>query len=517
MIEQLCQHKGWGGWIICLGFILTVLMYVWEGHQGFSLLDESYLWYGVQRVMAGEVPIRDFQAYDPGRYYWAAFFMALSGTRGIVAVRVAMLTLQALALMAAISCLVRGVKKTSAVYVVICALTLCVWMVPRHKLFDIAISIGLVCVLASFARRPSRLSGFMIGLFVGLAACVGRNHGAYGAIASTGLFSYLAIRCEDWQMWRRNIALCFAGAFVGYLPMLAMMCLVRGFAAAFFDSIKFIFEVKATNLPLPVPWPWVASFSGAPEADAVRTVFVGLFFVVVIVFPVGSTIRVVIERIKGRSVNPLLTACAFCSIPYAHFAFSRADLPHLAQSIFPALIGMLFLIMSAPLMLRLIMVSTLCIVSIFTALPMHPGWQCLEGRACERILVGSDVINVDRSTARDVTLFRQLDQQFSPQRRDFYVAPFAPGAYALLDAKSPTWEIYTAWPRNEMFQRQEIQRIQKSEPDFVIITDYALDGREDLRFRNTHPLINQYIQTNYIRVSGLKDNAAYQIYRPKFD
>lgn len=74
------------------------------------------------------------------------------------------------------------------------------------------------------------------------------------------------------------------------------------------------------------------------------------------------------------------------------------------------------------------------------------------------------------------------------------------------------WEMYALFPRNEAFQQQEIERIRIANPGFVLIYDLPLDGRVELRFRNTHPLIHQYILDNF-ELLPHSPNPAYQIYR----
>lgn len=121
---------------------------------------------------------------------------------------------------------------------------------------------------------------------------------------------------------------------------------------------------------------------------------------------------------------------------------------------------------------------------------------------------------MDPKTANDVSLIRGLVAQYAPNGQSFIATPFWPGAYALLEAKSPIWEIYALFPRSEAFENKEIERIKASKPAFAFILDLPLDGRDELRFKNTHPLTHEFIFNNFDAVSH-SENPAYQIYKAK--
>jgi hypothetical protein len=82
-----------------------------------------------------------------------------------------------------------------------------------------------------------------------------------------------------------------------------------------------------------------------------------------------------------------------------------------------------------------------------------------------------------------------------------------------MERKAPLWEIYALVPRNSTFQEGEIQRIERAGPGFAIVGDQALDGREELRFQNTHPLIDQYIRQNFEQIDEPLAPRGFRIYR----
>jgi hypothetical protein len=500
--------------ILALAGFVVFTLFLWQGHKGFSLWDEGYLWYGAQRVILGEVPIRDFMSYDPGRYYWSAALMSLWDDNGIMALRSAVAIFQAIGLFVGLLLIVRSTKNWSFAYLLLSALTLAVWMFPRHKLFDISLSILLIGVMVFLIQKPVGRRYFLAGICVGLVAVFGRNHGMYGAVASLGVMTWLSIKRTCGPGFIEGFALWTSGVTAGFAPVLIMALMLPGFATAFWDSILFLFELSATNLPLPIPWPWRVAFSSVSTIEAIRGILVGLFFIGTVVFGVLSIAWVSWQKFHEKAVSPVLVAAAFLALPYAHYAYSRADVGHLAQGIFPLLLGCLVMLAGLPPKIKWSFSLMLCCASLGVMHELHPGWQCSFDNQCVKMEISGSELHVLADTADDVRLLRSLADEYAADGRSFIATPFWPGAYPLLGRKSPMWAIYALHPRNRAAQQLEIERIKAAKPGFILIHDFPLDGREELRFRNTHPLIHQFILDNFTLFPN-SPKPYYQIFKSK--
>lgn len=487
-----------------LALSLALLGYLIQADKGLNLWDEGFLWYGVQRVISGEVPIRDFMAYDPGRYYWSAGIMQLLESQGIVALRMTISLFQFIALFVALRLLIstcQDRQNQARFFLLISGFVLFLWMIPQHKTFDIAFSIFLLGAVSFYLHQTSLRRAFALGLLVGFAACFGRNHGVYGVLASLFTLIYASLDQRQLNVFFRSGFAWAAGVLIGFTPILFMLITVPDFAPAFWESIVFLFEIEGTNLPLPVPWPWTVDLAGSFE-NVTRQFLIGVFFVAILVFAIVGLCWLFFMACLRRQVNPTLAASMLLALPYAHVAFSRADLGHLAQGIFPFLIGVLIMLSRLPGMIR---VGGLCLVllaSAWVTAIKHPAWHCWSTGRCESVSVLEDTLQLDLSVAKHVALIQDLDKHYAADGRNVLITPFWPGAYALLEKKSPMWEIYALFPRSRRFQEAEIARIQEAEPGFVIVLDIALNGRDDLRFKHSHTLIYQYIVDHFTPISS---------------
>ena len=493
---------------------LAGLFFISQGHLIFYIFDESFLWYGVQRVLLGEVPIRDFASYDPGRYYWSASVMSLIGQRGIMGLRIAETLFQAIGLSFGLWLIARTQKKQNFMYLLLSGIILIIWMYPRYKFFDLSISIFLMSILTALIEHPNKKFFFLTGLCIGLFAVFGRNHGVYGLISSLGVFIWLNVKKTESFTRRTTFAFWALGIMIGFLPILLMMLFIPGFCSAFIDSVRFLFETKTTNLTLPIPWPWHIHFVMQSHYQILYNLFVGLFFVAILLFGILAPIIVFWKKWQCRPLPAAFVAAAFAALPYAHYAYSRADVEHLTHGIFPFLIGCLIFITTQNAKVKWILALLLFETSLVVMLPWQPAWRCRLDQSCINVQISDSTLKVDPYTARDIALLRQLSAQYTPQGQSFVATPIWPGAYALLERKSPLYDIYAFYPRSIPFQQREISRLEMAKPAFVLLLDVAVDGREDLRFKNLDPLIYQYIITHF---EPLNDSPSpeIKIYIPK--
>jgi hypothetical protein len=502
--------------LMTLSVFVVIGNFLWQGHDGFNLWDEGYLWYGAKRIVAGEVPLRDFMAYDPGRYYWAAGYFSLLDNTGIIALRASVALFQVLGLFAGlwtISLTLRKITFENLLYLCTAAITLMAWAYPRHKIFDISISMIMVAGLAYLLHRPSVRRYFLLGVLVGLAAVFGRNHGVYGALASFVAFAWLMVRASAKSSQWQGVGVWSAGVFVGYIPVLAMCAFVPGYLDAFIETIVFMLQQGNTNLPLPIPWPWTVGFGTAGAIIETRWFLIGMCFIALIVFGVGALVWIFNQKLRARYVRPELVAAICSGLPYSHYAFARADVGHLAQGIYPLLLGTLIGIASfksRP--LKWLSASGAALLSVFILADWQPGVLARTKAGWEHVTVSGSTLSMDPSTADAVKLLRDLTARYAQDGRPVLVLPFWPGAYPLLDRRAPLWEIYALSPRSDEFQRAEIDRIKKADPGFALVFDMPMDGREELRYSNSHHVIDEYIRSHFVAIPN-PSNSGLLIYK----
>lgn len=508
------------GLVIAMAIAATIVRFLLEAHAGFSLWDEGYLWYGVQSVLLGEVPIRDFGSYDPGRYYWAAILLRIFHAQGIVAVRAATFAFATIGLACAGWLVLNGTRGNMTARMGLCALAiaLCVlWMVPWWKAYDAAISLVLVVSLARVLMRASPVRFLQHGVVVGLVAVFGRNHGLYGALASL-LAAPLLILSTQQPRWLRCIPAWLVGVVLGYMPILIGFVLDKRFAAAFWDGVYYIlFEFKSTNLPLPVPWPWTIPFGQAPWPVTVRSWLIGGCFVGLLIFCVLCSAKLIRGvRHERRILHPVFAACVATAVPYLNVAFSRAEVGHLAQAILPALIGLLVFPLTRPgkVVMRWLGLPLLVTVTLCVMLPLHPGYLMRSQSNWAPIDLRGDTVWMDSSVAATVSDVKTLAKAHAPNGGAVLAAPVWPSVYALLGVRSPVWDIYPLTPRNSAFERQEITRLQQAAPQLVLIDDIAVDGQDQLRYSHTHPLLWQYINKHYRQIPGPAREPQLKVYVP---
>ena len=173
---------------------LTVFALQWR--YGFLWSDEGWLWYISQRTALGEVPLRDFFSYDPGRYYWSAALFKLTGSNGLYQQVLADYLFAIMGLAAAYFAMIRAGLARSWRVAILLLLGVVIGF-PRHKIYEQALSLMCVGAIGFVFAAPQRLRRwFLLGIAMALAAFFGRNSGIFFGLATIIAFGLLSLRRE---------------------------------------------------------------------------------------------------------------------------------------------------------------------------------------------------------------------------------------------------------------------------------------------------------------------------------
>jgi len=495
--------------IVLLAGLLVTAAFLVQGRLYLNLFDEGYLWYGTWRTMQGEVPLRDFQSYDPGRYYWGALFAQLFG-EGIVSLRAS----NAVFAWVGLSCgaLVLRRLDRHLGFLLLGTLLLFVWMQPRHKIFEPSIAMAAVLTCVALIERPSLARHFAAGIFVGLAACFGRNHGAYClfALGLAGGFAWLRVERRD--SWRRLAAVA-AGITIGYAPVLVMLVVIPGFATGYVESVEVLIRVGATNLPRTVPWLW--NVWSDPPAYLAQESTKGVSLAVISGFytlwPLALlAVLFVALRPRAEITRPfaVLLGSACVAAAYFHFATSRAGFSHLAQAIHPLLIALVAVAFVARGAHRraasVAVIIALGLASWVTAVPRLP--ISLVTRNPTRVVpyeVGRDAMLLSIKQAGGLTRLEEIVASRLEPTEPLLIVPRSPALYALLGRKAPLRETYMALPASLEQQAAMIDSLERQGVRFALVCDLPLDS-EQLRFRESHALLFEHLESQFTRVASIK-------------
>ena len=474
-----------------------------NAHQGLSWADEGLLWYGSQRVLAGEIPVRDFFSYDPGRYYWTAAFYSLLSDSSLRTTFLAGSVFAGLALTATLFTLEHagmGRKWRWLLAVAICI----AFSFPRHKIYEQALSLVLACAIYGVLTNTGSAKRWgLLGLATGLAAVMGRNHGVFFLAGSVLTFGYLLLS-RPAALRVKNIATYGVGVVIGYSPIW-LLCL---FSDSFFQSFwTSLLQTAGWQLPLQIPFLWTIDFASIAPSWRWHAAAVGVICLLIPLTYLFSAAWVARQdRINQTTrLHLLLASFSFAGLPYLHQALDRADFGHMAQGFLPSLgalvcVGVLASKRQALGRAIQALSLVLLVTVVATWMPYVPYLRLsnLEatqpGSTAVFTMDGTDY-RVERYQASLMTRLRQLKEACGLSDAQFLAAPHFPGLYAFLHLDAPHWDSYYVYSRPPSLQQAHLAAMPNIKLAWIA-PEATIDGIERLKFGNIYGESLRYLESH---------------------
>ena len=492
---------------ILLAAIITIAASLLQADIGINLSDGGFLWYGTLRVLEGEVPLADFRSYDPGRYYWSALWTWFLG-EGLIDLRRAVSIIQFIGLSAGLLVVSRVIH--NRLMLALFGLLMAAWMLPQYKYFESSLTMLGVYVAVYLIEKPTLRRIFITGIFVGLSAFIGRNHGLYMVVGFMTTLIYIHLKISNMPFLNSIGTLAF-GILIGYSPMIGMMIFIPGFFDGFWYSLYLLLINETTTIPVQTPWPWLVDFTSTAWLPAILQVFLGVTFLLFIVFVLTAWVYIWFTgSSKISNARILLIASAFIGAVYMHHGFSRADVGHAAGAIHPMLIG---LIASIYLVIEKFKLSKvrqavyqwICIgiIGILLLPPTFLGNEffrlklALEGKYVP-FRIKDEQLLLRWWVADSLTTVSETMQTYVGDKEEYVlIAPNLPSLYPILGYKSPVWDIYMTLPNTPERQETMIDAMESKNVNWALISTAPPAAAESLTLEHAEPVLWSYLMAHF--------------------
>ena len=500
---------------------VSLIVFSLQWRYGFNWGDEGWLWYISQRTALGDVPLRDFFSYDPGRYYWSAAVFRLLGRSGFFEQLLANYLFAIIGLVLAYLAMFRaGLSRSWRISILL--LLGIVLGFPRHKIYEQTLSLICVVAIAFLFAAPQRLKRWLLlGVVIGLTAFVGRNSGVFCSIAAIVALVLLRIRGQAPPI-TRAFGVVVAGIAIGYSPVLFMIAGVHGFASPFWQSILM---TPRWAWSLPVPFPWHVHLRGLHGLDLLQARAVSWLCVAVPVTYAFLLWRAVRSRAELDRAEWLSVAASAAGAGFLVHAFYTADFFHIAQGVVP------FVIAAGAFSAHLWRTATrpwsvavfcgLAFLVFACWLPMEPLVQHLRTKryapeSVEQIRIDGRLFEVAVPQAELMKTVEAAFRQCGPRDEGFMAAPYYPGLYAFLNTRAPFWDTYYLWLRSDQVQQAHIDALQQNRTALILLNpESAMNGRENLELVRTYPKLVAYITAHYQRADTKLQDGFELFYSPQ--
>ncbi|MBO0912421.1 MAG: hypothetical protein J2P13_11565 [Acidobacteria bacterium] len=503
------RERGWLAYFeaVVASALVSLAVFLLGWRYGFNLADEGWLWYVSKRTALGDVPFRDFFSYDPGRYYWSAAIFKLAGNDGFYEQLVANYLFAILGLALVYFAMCRA-ELTRTWRILILLLLGIVIGFPRHKIYEQTWSLVAAAAAAAVFRAPARIMRWLaLGIVIGLAGFFGRNSGVFSLIAA--VLTFLILRIRGHRLGLLGVlGAVGSGIIIGYLPVIVLIAALPGFRSPFFQSVLL---TPHWAYSLPIPFPWRVHLRGLKGIDLLQARAVSWLSVAVPLTYAGLLVRGFRKKGPLDGGETLSVAASAAGAGFLIHAFYTADFFHIAQGVVPFVVAAGAF--SASLWRggerrrrwSIVLFGSLVVIVMASWTAVEPAvahlrTQAHSPKAADKIRIDGRFFEVPGEQAEIMRTVEAAFKNCGAGDGGFFTAPYYPGLYAFLNTRSPVWDTYFLWPRSEPVQQAAIEALKRNRTALLLINrEFAINGRESLKFRRTNPKLAAYVVTHFKR------------------